>query len=235
MTMRRYMTIVENAGPTYPLAPTGEWYGDADYESRGGRIVWMSPDDYLGRVRPLVIDDTTRENIDELKAHIQAGRTLDPLAIYADGREDGRHRARAAKEMGIPKVPVIVFDRLTESAGETVTLLDLYDPSELSDPREMLSQHAAPVDWEKPLVVHTMTPEQARTYRAWASDETVLGRFQKHAKKAQRALVRDKATNYDESRIIVVCHDAVLDGNHHLVAAIRANRPVRYVDLAEID
>jgi hypothetical protein len=93
----------------YPAASRDNWYSDADFESRGGRPVEMTPDEYLGQVRPLEIDDVSRDNIDDLKAHIEQGRQLDPLKIYADGKEDGRHRAHAAKELGIQRVPVIDF------------------------------------------------------------------------------------------------------------------------------
>jgi ParB-like chromosome segregation protein Spo0J len=40
---------------------------------------------------------------------MQSGKTLDPLAIYKNGKEDGRHRAIAAKELGIKQVPVLVW------------------------------------------------------------------------------------------------------------------------------
>ena len=93
----------------YPLASRDEWYGDVDYQARGGSLVWMSPQEYLGRVRPLKIDDVSDDNIQSLVDHIQNGNTLDPLAIYADGKEDGRHRANAAIRLGIKKVPVLVF------------------------------------------------------------------------------------------------------------------------------
>jgi hypothetical protein len=96
----------------YPLADRDEWYGDVDYQARGARLVWMTPDDYLRQVRPLTIDDISRDNIDDLKRHILSGRRLDPLAIYADGKEDGRHRAYAAKELRISKVPVLDFRSL---------------------------------------------------------------------------------------------------------------------------
>lgn len=71
----------------------------------------MSPDEYLSKVRKLDIDDSSRDNIDDLKNHIKSGRKLDPLKIYHDGKEDGRHRAHAAKELGIKKVPVIVWNK----------------------------------------------------------------------------------------------------------------------------
>jgi hypothetical protein len=96
----------------YPMAPRDEWYGEADYMQRGGKIVEMTPDEYLGRVRPLELDDVSRDNIDDLKNHIQSGRTLDPLLIRANGKEDGRHRAWAAKELGIERIPVLVFEDL---------------------------------------------------------------------------------------------------------------------------
>lgn len=105
--------FMKGGGPklslAYPLAPKSEWYGDSDYEARGAKMTTMTPDEYLSSVRPLKMDDESRENIDDLKTHIQAGKTLDPLAIYDDGSEDGRHRAVAAKELGIKEVPVIRF------------------------------------------------------------------------------------------------------------------------------
>lgn len=99
----------------YPIAPRGEWYGEANYESMGGEMTYMSPDQYIASVRPLVMDEISRDNIDDLVQHIKSGRKLDPLKIYSNGKEDGRHRAYAAKELGISKVPVIVFGKLEEA------------------------------------------------------------------------------------------------------------------------
>ena len=100
----------------YPLAPRGEWYGEGTFRENGGRMVYMTPDEYIASVRPLTMDDESRENIDLLKEHIQSGKTLDPLLIRANGKEDGRHRAYAAKELGIQRVPVIVYgDRFADA------------------------------------------------------------------------------------------------------------------------
>ncbi len=93
----------------YPMEDKGKWYANEDFAKRGGRIVTMSPDQFLSQVRPLEIDDASRDNIDDLKNMMQRGRKLDPLAIYADGKEDGRHRAIAAKELGMDTIPVIDF------------------------------------------------------------------------------------------------------------------------------
>lgn len=100
----------------YPLADYDTWYGDRQYHEQGAKMVMMTPDKYLARVRPLTLDDESIENIDDLANHIQSGRKLDPLKIYPDGKEDGRHRAYAAKKLGIKKVPVIVWpQKKTES------------------------------------------------------------------------------------------------------------------------
>lgn len=95
----------------YPLADFDRdgWYGNGTYKQDGGRIIWMKPDEYLSQVRPLTLDDVSEENIADLMQHIKDGGKLDPLVIYRDGKEDGRHRAYAAMRLGITKVPVIVF------------------------------------------------------------------------------------------------------------------------------
>lgn len=101
--------MVDVATMTYPLADPDRdgWYSDQDYAARGGVLTEMPPEAFLTEVRPLVIDDVSRDNIDDLKDHIRAGRPLDPLRIRADGKEDGRHRAHACVELGIAVVPVL--------------------------------------------------------------------------------------------------------------------------------
>jgi hypothetical protein len=117
--------------PKYPLAPRGEWYGDANYQTTGGTLVEMTPAEYLARVRPLKIDDISRENIDDLKSHIESGRTLDPLQISKAGKEDGRHRAVAAKELGIQKIPVLTWDVKSEPRS---------DPNAIRQTRDLISE-----------------------------------------------------------------------------------------------
>lgn len=115
--MRLELMGKAKGGITYPMAPRGEWYGEGTYDKEGGVMKQVTPDDYLAKVRPLTLDDESRENIDLLKKHIQSGKTLDPLLIRASGKEDGRHRAHAAKELGIKKVPVIDYGKHFKAKG----------------------------------------------------------------------------------------------------------------------
>lgn len=112
-----------NGGRVYPLDERSGWYGDANYQQTGGKMVMMSPDEYLSKVRPLDIDEGSRDNIEDLKNHILSGRKLDPLKIDAKGREDGRHRAHAARELGIKSVPVLTWpgDNIAKANGGPVT------------------------------------------------------------------------------------------------------------------
>ena len=112
--------LLNDAGESsYPLAK--DWYGDQNYRETGGELVYMDPAEYLSSVRPLQMDDMTRANVDDLKRHIQEGGELDPLAIYPSGLEDGRHRAIAAQELGLGKVPVLRW------SSESARMLDEVD------------------------------------------------------------------------------------------------------------
>jgi hypothetical protein len=90
----------------YPLAPAG-----TRYEEFAGNLTYMTPDEFLQKVRPLKLDDESLDNIAALKRHIESGGKLDPLHIYSTGKEDGRHRAYLAKELGIEKVPVALHEQ----------------------------------------------------------------------------------------------------------------------------
>jgi hypothetical protein len=119
-TKVKILKISNGTVTTYPIAPISSWYGDADYIARGGKMITMSPEKYIASVNPLTLDEISRENIDILKEHILNGGVLDPLAIYNGGKEDGRHRAYAAKELGISSVPVIIFGDQLERFNENI-------------------------------------------------------------------------------------------------------------------
>jgi len=100
---------VEDYKGGYPLDDFDSWWGDRTYKEQGADMLEMTPDEYLSQVKPLKMDEETLENVDDLVSHMESGRKLDPLVIYADGKEDGRHRALAAKKLGLNSVPVIDY------------------------------------------------------------------------------------------------------------------------------
>ncbi|KPK13944.1 MAG: hypothetical protein AMJ56_00395 [Anaerolineae bacterium SG8_19] len=96
---------------SYPLRHHTDWEEAHDYEKTGGKLVHMSPDEYLSKVKPLNMDHNDKHIIHHFKKQIKKGEKLDPIAIYPDGHPNGRHRAHAAKALGLKKIPVVIWPK----------------------------------------------------------------------------------------------------------------------------
>ena len=135
VTKKRILEIALKGEVNYPMEAEGLWYGDGDYKSRGGELVYMSPDEFLSKAKALSIDDETQENVDDLISHINRGGKLDPLALYSLDKtnvrsSDGRHRAIAAKQIGISKLPVLDFTSRTKLEPVMEIIPELFSISE---------------------------------------------------------------------------------------------------------
>jgi len=107
------MNWYKKAQLNYPIEDP-PMYGHSDYKSQGGRIVQMSPEEFLQKANStLDIDESSQENIDELKEMMQRGRKIDPPNLYMENNivvdHDGRHRAVAAQQLGITSIPVLIM------------------------------------------------------------------------------------------------------------------------------
>ena len=96
-------------GKAYPLADRKDWTAAKHYDEHGGKLTHMSPSEFLDRTRPLNMDAPTERSIDAYKGLIDSQHRMNPLQLLANGLEDGRHRATAAKELGVESVPVVDF------------------------------------------------------------------------------------------------------------------------------
>lgn len=101
--------LKKNGGATYPLREHTDWEEAHDYEKSGGHLTHMSPDEFLDATPPLKMDDKDIDIIQHFKEQIEKHTKLDPLAISKNGKPNGRHRAHAAKEAGVKKVPVVTW------------------------------------------------------------------------------------------------------------------------------
>ena len=115
----------------------------------------------------------------------------------------------------------------------TIKLSDLYDDSELNDETEAIYNFIDKDDLNREFVVHTMTPEQAKSVKTHRGDTTVYQSYKDFASDDAKQLIRDKISMWDTDRIIVLMNDTLLDGNHQLIAGIEKKEPVKYIDLAE--
>jgi len=138
-TMYREPNPVEQTvSKEYPLAPAG-----TRYEEFGGKLTYMTPDEYLSRVRPLTLDAESLDNIAALKSHVQSGGQLDPLHIYKSGKEDGRHRAYMAKELGIEKIPVALHTE-ANNLGQNIPIEKGLLETQSEQPMQGLLQSKVP-------------------------------------------------------------------------------------------
>ncbi len=118
-----------------------------------------------------------------------------------------------------------------------VRLTDLYSNSELSDCTELLGRMVDEFGLglvKFPFTVRTMTAEQARKVRMFGQQRTVEAAFKK-ADGARRKVVAGKVKNFDNDRILVLSGGDMIDGHHHLMAAIKTGKPISYIDLDEAD
>lgn len=87
-------------------------------ERNGGRIAEMSPAEYLQRCAYQVFEDATIEstlaaidesNVKKYADMMKNGTKFDmPYLNFMSGQQEGRHRAAAAMQAGIDKIPVLV-------------------------------------------------------------------------------------------------------------------------------
>lgn len=83
--------------------------------SEKGKVVWMSPSRFLSiadrNFRPF------KDSPDWLKEQVKAGRCFAPLSVCIDPDlwgddvrpHEGRHRANLAEQLGVARVPVLVY------------------------------------------------------------------------------------------------------------------------------
>lgn len=120
---------------------------------------------------------------------------------------------------------------ITEST--TTTLNTLYDYDELHDESEELYHWTQPEQFDTPYQVKIMQPNQIKNLKTTRDDMTIVDAYAQFADKNQKSLVKSKAKNFDANRIIVIANNTLIDGNHHAIAAIISNNPVKYIDIYE--
>lgn len=111
----KQQTQTQRYAAEYPLASDDDLWAGRQWKEQGAERSDMTPDEYLNQVRPLEADDESEETIAALIEHMEGGGKLDPLWIYGQKqphgyrKEDGRHRAHAAKKLGMSSVPVLTW------------------------------------------------------------------------------------------------------------------------------
>lgn len=123
---------IRTTGQSYYDSMLNEEAPDPDYfkreKGRDGRIVMMSPDQYLrdsaqlhgvslGRDLAMIDPDLVKQYAERARA----GEKMPiPILDWVSGDQEGRHRAKVARELGLAEMPVFV---VTKVPGEEVDRL----------------------------------------------------------------------------------------------------------------
>lgn len=110
--MPRYYDLKELE---YPMAGKDDLQSYGGISGWKGKIVWMSPDKFLKLCHPLPERFRSPHSLARLRDRMKNKLPIDFLVLKVDSQKkkviahEGRHRATVAKELGIEKVPVLVY------------------------------------------------------------------------------------------------------------------------------
>jgi len=99
----------------YPMAKGKDVQSYGGQEGWKGKIVWTTPQKFLSLVNSLPDYAMDEKSYFNLRDRIKKGLPIDPMTLVVDMSKkkvvvhEGRHRATVSKEMGIEKVPVLIF------------------------------------------------------------------------------------------------------------------------------
>ena len=118
-------------------------------------------------------------------------------------------------------------------------LTDLYDLDELLDTRHHLGcildsygLKTADVDFD----VHVIPHDRLSEITNW-NGISILAAYKEFAHADQHALVQEKTQDFDTDRIVILDGKppsmTIIDGNHHVVAAILAGQEIKAINLSD--
>ena len=119
---RHFMICYRRCGDGIASARTRSLF---DFHPQSQQKIFMSPRRFLGLTLPKH-QKLNKQKVERYKNKLRAGRSLDPafLEVDVDTKKvlahDGRHRSRASLELGIKKIPVIVYEKKSDYVDRTV-------------------------------------------------------------------------------------------------------------------
>jgi predicted nucleotidyltransferase len=121
----------------------------------------------------------------------------------------------------------------TESISNTITLSDIYDGA-YPDDDEVIWNYISDSDFDIPFTIQTIQPmilDQMLTMQYGVDDIEDL--FDKMQPEQVEIIEYYKNDPNLSQQVIVLNQDRIIDGNHRAVAAVLANKPIKYVDVSE--
>ena len=114
-------------------------------------------------------------------------------------------------------------------------LSDLYTPNEYEDEEETLglavmnNPGLVDIDFR---VRHLPHAELVNLMTYFGEEQKIMDVYEDFADEDQRETVKAMIQNFDTDRIVVLENNRIVDGNHHVTAAILSGQDIRAIDLS---
>jgi hypothetical protein len=161
-------------------------------------------------------------------------RLYDRLISQVD-KELPNYRAEKTIDLGSGKAYMLRRreEQVAESVNKTITLADIYDGA-YPDDDEVIWNYVGDGDFDIPFTLQTIQPmtlDQILTMQYGVDHiEDLYDKMQPE----QIEIIDDYKNDSNLShQVIVMNQDRIVDGNHRAVAAVLANKPIKYIDISE--
>lgn len=123
--------------------------------------------------------------------------------------------------------------RIMAMTESTITLADIYDGA-YPDQDEVIWNYVGDSDFDIPFEINTMQPfvlDQVLCQQYGVEDIEDL--YDKMQPEQEEIIDHYKNDPNLSQKVIVLYQDRIIDGNHRAVAAVLANKPIKYIDVSE--
>jgi len=123
--------------------------------------------------------------------------------------------------------------RIMAMTESTITLADIYDGA-YPDQDEVIWNYVGDSDFDIPFEINTMQPfvlDQVLCQQYGVEDIEDL--YDKMQPEQEEIIDHYKNDPNLSQQVIVLYQDRIIDGNHRAVAAVLANKPIKYIDVSE--
>lgn len=134
------------------------------------------------------------------------------------------------KRKGPRRITAMTYE---DASNKTITLADIYDGA-YPDDDEMIWNYVGDSDFDIPFTVQTIQStvlDQILTMQYGVDDIEEL--YDMMQPDQEETIDHYKNDPNLSQQVIVLNQDRIVDGNHRAMAAVLANKPIKYIDISE--
>lgn len=130
---------------------------------------------------------------------------------------------------------VKISEIILESVTNSISLRDLYN-GDFPDRDELFWEYVRPGEVDTPLTIHQLSAAELKIMLLSQYRAKNLGKILGMIDGDRTGLITQYQNDPSLSnKVVVVCDDLIIDGNHRALAAALGNKPINYIDLADLE